>query len=158
MATSKKIERSFIELTLRWLLGGLFVYAGAIKALNPAEFANDIANYQLLPWQYAVAGAHFLPWLEIFSGFALLFGTWKSGALRVLLLLMLLFLQALVTAWLRGLNIHCGCFGRAFATSNYALLFLRDFAITFALAWLFSRDWKLRIAEEAVAENATPKL
>ena len=155
MESSKKIERLRvgrgvyrIELTLRWLLGGLFIFAGAIKAFDPTEFANDIANYQLLPWQYAVAAAHFLPWLELIAGAALITGKWLPGALRILLLLMLLFIQALVTAWLRGLNIHCGCFGRAFATSNYALLFLRDFTITFALGWLFLRDWQRRIAEE----------
>jgi len=135
------------------VLGGLFVFAGVIKALDPAEFANDIANYQLLPWRGAVGAALFLPWLEIFAGCGLVFGAWKSGALRVLILLMLAFLQALLAAWWRGLNIHCGCFGTAFATSNYALLFLRDGVILAGLGWLLWRDWRRRIAAEESAKE-----
>ncbi|MEO7931598.1 MAG: MauE/DoxX family redox-associated membrane protein [Chthoniobacterales bacterium] len=149
----EKVGTSSIEIGLRWLLGGLFVFAGVLKALDPATFADDIANYQLLPWTGAVAGAFYLPWLEIFSGVALVSGVWKSGAIRILLLLMLAFLQALFAAWLRGLNIHCGCFGQALATSNYALLFLRDAAILAGLLWLLWAEWKRRIAEEAIAEN-----
>lgn len=139
-------------IALRRLLGGLFVFAGLMKALDPAEFANDIANYQLLPWSFAVGAAFYLPWLEILAGGMLIFGTWKAGALRILILLMLAFVQALFAAWLRRLNIHCGCFGSAFATSNYALLFLRDFAILAALGWLLWEEWKKRIAEEEIED------
>ncbi len=149
----EKIGSSRMELGVRWLVGGLFIFAGVLKALDPAEFANDIANYQLLPWTGAVVGSFYLPWLEIFAGAALLFGIWKSGAIRILLLLMLAFVQALFAAWLRGLNIHCGCFGKALATSNYALLFLRDAAILGSLLWLLWAEWKRRIAEEEIAEN-----
>src|SRR3954454_8692521 len=32
------------------ILGGLFIYAGVIKALDPVQFANNIDNYKTLPW------------------------------------------------------------------------------------------------------------
>lgn len=150
---SRKITLTHLEILLRWLLGGLFVFAGVLKALDPAVFTKDIANYQLLPWEYAVGAAFYLPWLEVFAGGMLIFGPWRAGALRILLILMLGFTQALFTAWVRGLNIHCGCFGTAFATSNYALLFLRDLAILAGLGWLLWKEWQQRIAEEETAET-----
>jgi len=55
------------------VLGGIFIYAGAIKALDPIRFANDIDNYKILPWAIGVRLAFYLPWLEIFCGIALIF-------------------------------------------------------------------------------------
>ena len=158
MENRKKIESSPIEITLRWLLGALFVYAGVAKALDPAAFASDIANYQLLPWTLCAAMACYLPWLEIIAGAALISEKWSSASVRILLLLMLLFFQALLTAWLRGLNIHCGCFGRALTSSNYPLLFLRDAAIFMGLGWIFFQQWKRRIAKEEIVDPAPPGL
>lgn len=139
---------TFVESGLRWLLGGLFLFAGILKARDPARFAVEISNYQLLPWEACVAVALYIPWVEILAGFGLIVNWNRAGALRLLLLLMLIFLQALFTAWLRGLNIECGCFGRAFASSNYALLFARDLVIFAGLGWLLQREWKHRIAQE----------
>ncbi|HEX8372694.1 MAG TPA: MauE/DoxX family redox-associated membrane protein [Chthoniobacterales bacterium] len=153
----REVIASRVEVALRWLLGGLFIYAGVLKVLDPGAFAQDIANYQLVSWPVAVAGGLYLPWLEIFAGGALVFGPGRGGALRILLFLMLLFLQALFAAWMRGLNIHCGCFGTAFATSNYALLFLRDLALLTGLGWLLWREWKRRIAEEKAEEESSVK-
>ena len=45
------------------IIGGIFIYAGAIKALDPVQFANDIDNYKTLPWPISVALAFYLPWL-----------------------------------------------------------------------------------------------
>ncbi|MGA7276248.1 MAG: MauE/DoxX family redox-associated membrane protein, partial [Candidatus Udaeobacter sp.] len=53
------------------IVAGIFIYAGAIKALDPVQFASDIDNYKILPWPISVALAFYLPWLEIFCGFAL---------------------------------------------------------------------------------------
>lgn len=135
-------------LILSWLAGGLFVYAGMLKALDPAQFASDIANYQLLPWTACAAAAVYLPWVEILAGAGLILNWNRAGALRILCFLMLLFLQALITAWARGLNIECGCFGKVFATSNYFLLLLRDAAILAALGRLLLLEWKERAAAE----------
>src|SRR5437667_11977454 len=54
------------------IVGGVFIYAGAIKVLDPVQFANDIDNYKILPWTIAVGLAFYLPWLEIFCGLALI--------------------------------------------------------------------------------------
>ena len=38
-----------VQLVLRWLLGAVFVFAGALKIFDPASFATDISHYRLLP-------------------------------------------------------------------------------------------------------------
>ena len=55
------------------LAGGVFVYAGGLKLLDPPRFASDIGNYQILPWPVAVRLAFYLPWLEVLCGLALIF-------------------------------------------------------------------------------------
>ena len=102
---------------LWWIIGlivaGIFIYAGAIKALDPVQFANDIDNYKILPWPISVALAFYLPWLEIFCGFALVVRLLYRGALSILTMLILTFTLATIAAKVRGLDITCGCFGHA---------------------------------------------
>lgn len=96
---------------LRLALGLLFVFSGASKAWDPSAFAGDIANYRLTPWALTAAAALYLPWLEIVAGAGLLFCRTRGGALLILSALLVVFCGALASAWLRNLNIHCGCFG-----------------------------------------------
>ncbi len=125
---------------LRIALGVLFLYAGGRKALDPVSFLQSIENYQILPYPAAVASAFFLPYLEIFCGTALALKRLHAGALALLGALVCLFIVALLTAWLRGLNIDCGCFGLGDGKAHYGAALTRDFAILVALGFLLWRD------------------
>ena len=96
-----------------FILGGIFIYAGAIKALDPVQFANDIDNYKTLPWFFSVRFAFYLPWLEILCGLAVIFRFLYRGGLSILTGLILVFIGATIAAKVRGLDITCGCFGHA---------------------------------------------
>ncbi|PYJ45538.1 MAG: DoxX family protein [Verrucomicrobia bacterium] len=98
---------------LDFVVAGIFIYAGSIKALDPVQFANDIDNYKILPWPISVALAFYLPWLEIFCGLALIVRYFYRGALSILMALILVFTLATTAAKVRGLDITCGCFGHA---------------------------------------------
>jgi putative oxidoreductase len=102
------------------IVGGIFVYAGAIKALDPVEFAHDIDNYKILPWAIAVGLAFYLPWLEIFCGIALILRRFYLGGLSILAGLISVFVIATVAAKVRGLDITCGCFGHASKNWNFS--------------------------------------
>jgi putative oxidoreductase len=95
------------------IIGGVFIYAGATKALDPVGFANDIDNYKILPWAISVRLAFYLPWLEIFCGLALITRKLYFGGLSILAALTSVFLAATIAAKARGLDITCGCFGHA---------------------------------------------
>src|SRR5438105_11453100 len=103
----------FVWRIVEAILGGIFVYAGVLKALDPVQFANDIDNYKTLPWFINVWLAFYLPWLEIFCGLALVFRFLYRGGLSILTALIVVFIGATVAAKMRGLDTTCGCFGHA---------------------------------------------
>ncbi|MGB8352791.1 MAG: MauE/DoxX family redox-associated membrane protein [Chthoniobacteraceae bacterium] len=119
------------------VVGAIFIYAGVLKALDPARFATDIGNFKLLPWHATVLLALYLPWLEIICGIALIFRQLYSGALLLLGFLCLVFLGALGLAKARGLDIACGCFGRMLVHS-VAVSIAIDLGILAALLVLWN--------------------
>jgi putative oxidoreductase len=126
------------------IVAGIFIYAGAIKALDPVQFANDIDNYKMLPWPISVALAFYLPWLEIFCGFALIFRVFYRGALSILTALILVFTLATIAAKVRGLDITCGCFGHASQNWSFPAHLATNLGILAALLvlWLSNRSAK----------------
>jgi len=122
------------------IIGALFVYAGAIKALDPIGFANDIDNFKILPWFVGVRLAFYLPWLEIFCGLALITRCLYLGGLSILAGLTSIFIMASVAAKVRGLDITCGCFGHASKYLNFAGHLALDFILLGALIALWLRN------------------
>lgn len=122
------------------LVGGLFVYAGVVKALDPVQFGLDIDNFKILPWFISVRLAFYLPWLEILCGLALVFHFLYRGGLSVLILLVLVFIGATVAAKARGLDITCGCFGHASQHWSFPQHMAIDLVILIALITLLWRE------------------
>lgn len=121
------------------LIGGLFVFAGVIKALDPVGFANDIDNYKTLPWMIGVGFAFYLPWLEIFCGLALILRVSYRGGLSILGALTFVFIVVSLVAKARGLDISCGCFGHPGKNISFAWHLVIDFVILAALIFLIRR-------------------
>jgi putative oxidoreductase len=121
------------------IVGGIFIYAGAIKVLDPVQFAIDIDNYKILPWIISVGLAFYLPWLEIFCGLALILRRLYLGGLSILTGLVAVFLFATIAAKARGLDITCGCFGHASQNWNFPAHLAVDLAILGALLALSFR-------------------
>jgi hypothetical protein len=119
------------------ILGGIFVYAGVIKALDPVQFANDIDNYTTVPWFISVRLALYLPWLEIFCGLAVIFRFLYRGGLSILIVLIVVFIGATIAARVRGLDITCGCFGHASQHWSFPQHTAVDLAILAALVALW---------------------
>lgn len=112
------------------LLGGLFLYAGAVKADDVVAFARDVANYKILPysWNYLIAAT--LPYVEVVAGLLLVANRKVRPAALVLGGLTFIFMLALASVELRGLEIDCGCFdpgGEGHTSARAALL--RDLGI-----------------------------
>ncbi len=127
----------------RWLLflvfGGVFVYAGALKAAHPIAFLDDVRSFQLLSDPFAAWLALALPWLEILAGLAVITGLLRTGGLLCLNGLLVIFLAAILLSWWRGLDLTCGCFGSSGQISDYRQLLLRDLALLAlgTVAWRF---------------------
>lgn len=111
---------------LHLAFGSVFVYAGALKAWNPIAFLDDVRSFDMLPDPYAACFALFLPWLEIFSGLAVITDLFRKGGLLILNASLVAFLIAISISWYRGIDIQCGCFGSSDVSSNYVELIVRD--------------------------------
>jgi uncharacterized membrane protein YphA (DoxX/SURF4 family) len=137
----------------RLLLGGIFIYAGYSKIFQPnlmlqsfftlkfsilanvSNFANQVRSYQLLPAAGVYFVAHFLPPTEILLGLLLLVG-WRLRVWASLVTLILLgFITVVTRAYLLGLQIDCGCFGKPEPLTGWTVL--RDTAL-FLLALLMT--------------------
>ena len=94
-----------------WLLGGVYITAGALKIADPLAFARAIMDYDLLPETLVPAAAVLLPWVEAAAGALAIAGRWRAGALTLMAGMSAIFLAASVTALARGLSPECGCFG-----------------------------------------------
>lgn len=103
----------------RLLLGAVFLYAGIIKAVAPAEeFAYAIESYKVVPGWLALAAAYALPWLEIALGALLLASAYLRLALAATAGLLLVFEALLLSVIIRKIPVEsCGCFGSAFPMS-----------------------------------------
>lgn len=124
------------------VVGGLFVYAGAVKALDPARFAWDIFHFRLVPWTVAAGMALYLPWLEMVCGVSVMLHHANRGALWMLTMLALVFLVALVAAQARGLDVSCGCFGHGPGSSGLLTAIIRISLILAALGVLLMKGRK----------------
>jgi putative oxidoreductase len=142
--------KSFVWRIVDVIIGAIFIYAGAIKVLDPVQFANDIDNYKILPWTIAVGLAFYFPWLEIFCGLALILRRLYLGGLSILTVLVALFLVATIAAKVRGLDITCGCFGHASQNWNFPAHLAVDLAILGALLVLSFRVVSGNKLQEAV--------
>jgi putative oxidoreductase len=127
---------NFLWRTLDLIIGAIFIYAGALKVLDPVQFAHDIDHYKILPWTIGVGLAFYLPWLEIFCSLALIFRRFYRGALSILTTLVVVFLVATIAAKVRGLDITCGCFGHASQNWSFPTHLALDLGILAALAAL----------------------
>ena len=122
---------------LDFAVAGIFIYAGALKAIDPVQFASDIDNYKLLPWPVSVALAFYLPWLEILCALGLVFRFLYRGALSILTASIVVFTLATIAAKVRGLDITCGCFGHASQNWSFPSHLATNLAILAALLALF---------------------
>ena len=102
-----------VSLAARLALGAVFIAAALPKIADPGAFAWAVARYDLA-WVPAGAVAVFLPWLEMFTGLAILAASaLRRGGFAWAAVLLGGFAAVGAAALLGGLSIPCGCFSLA---------------------------------------------
>ena len=125
-----------VHFILRLVVGGVFVAAGALKIWDPSGFANDIANYRLLPDALVNLVAITLPSIEVLAGSLLIAGIWKKPSALLITGLMAVFLVGIAQAIVRHLDVHCGCFSSLEARHVGLVALAQDLTLFCAAAWL----------------------
>ena len=103
--------KQWFGLVARLVTGGVWLVAGALKLPEPAESVRAVRAYDLLPEAVVPTVGHLLPVLEVVVGLCLVLGVLTRGMGVVSALLFLAFVVGIASAWARGLEIECGCFG-----------------------------------------------
>jgi len=120
-------------LLARLIVGGVWVYAGALKVGDPAASVSAVRAYQLLPTGVAEVVGRTLPMLEIVVGACLIVGLLTRINGVVSALLQVAFVIGIASVWSRGIEIDCGCFGdggpNPDATSQYPWEIARDLGL-----------------------------
>ncbi len=131
-----------LTVAIRLVLGCVFLYAGLDKVAHPAQFAQAIFNYQILPDNLINLAALTLPWLEAVIGLGMIAAVFYPGAVTLTTALLMVFFAALLYNAARGLNVSCGCFGSGSETAPPASMgwyLLRDGALLLMSFFLLYR-------------------
>ncbi len=131
----------YLVLLARLLTGGIFIYASIHKIMDPADFAEAVRNYQMIPAHWSNFIAIVLPWIEIIVGAFLILGIQNRPSALVVTGMMAVFIVALSYAYATGLDINCGCFSTNPSSEGRitALTLMRDSSLI--LVALFILIW-----------------
>lgn len=134
---------AWVGTACRLVTGVVWVVAGALKVTDPAGSVRAVRAYDLLPEAVVPTVGHLLPLVEILLGVLLILGLLTRAASVFSALLFVAFIIGIASAWARGLQIDCGCFGGggfdADATSKYPREIARDVGLLLASMWLVVR-------------------
>lgn len=144
-----KIE-NIVVLLLRWFLGVVFIYAAVGKILDPITFAGQIDNYRILSYIFISPLATILPWVELLCGLLLIIGHWLRGASLLTVAMNLVFIIAIASAMIRGLDIDCGCFSLRAQGSQVGLRRIVEDVVFLAAATLI---WRYETGKENRGKN-----
>jgi uncharacterized membrane protein YphA (DoxX/SURF4 family) len=127
----------------RLVVGGVWLVAGLLKVSDGAASVRAVRAFRLLPEPLVPTVGHALPALEIVVGLALVLGALTRGTAVVSSLLQVAFIIGIASAWARGLEIKCGCFGNGGfdgdAASKYPWDIARDTGLLLVSLWLVWR-------------------
>mgnify|MGYP003408943332 FL=1 len=139
--------KDVLGLLARLILGGVLVYAGAVKVGKPLTSQRAVQAYDVLPYDLAGWVGLILPFAEIVLGLLLVLGLFTRLAAAISALLMAAFIVGIAQAWARGLTIDCGCFGGGgqvtAGETAYPQEIARDLGLALCGAWLWWRPASL---------------
>lgn len=132
----------YFEPVIRVALGLVFMYAGIIKIMDPIAFAGSVAAYQILPYGLNYLVAAILPWVEVLCGLLLVIGCRIRAAACLIIAMNLVFVVALASTIVRGLDIDCGCFRQGGEKTSAWVAIARDVVFIAAAVFIVGKKRK----------------
>ena len=141
--TSTKYQ-PWLTLVFRLILGGVLFVAGALKVSDPYASATSVRAYQILPVDLANLLGFVLPFAEVAIGIFLILGIWVRLNAVAGSALMAMFIIAIAQAWVRGISLDCGCFGKGglleseeLPVWNYTVEIARDIVLAAFAVYIY---------------------
>ncbi|MFQ3225186.1 MAG: putative oxidoreductase [Lentimonas sp.] len=135
-------KNTLFVLILRLVLAGIFVMAALPKIQDPIAFAVSVSAFRVVDSDLSGWVALLLPWLELVLGLGILLPAIRRTSAALIGALLLLFIVLHTSAWVRGLDISCGCFGAETGESgsDYRWLILRNALLLGATILVLRQD------------------
>lgn len=136
------IHNDYLTMLSRLVIGIMLIYASYYKVIEPASFAKSIWYYHMVPGSLINLMALILPWLELVCGLGLILGIFYDGAKVWATLMMVMFIIALSSTIVRGIDIDCGCFkaSKGATGSAWKSLVFDLVAMLFVIQMLLSKS------------------
>lgn len=123
----------------RLVMGVVFIVAGSRKIADVELAKLSVESYQILPRDIAHVVGIALPIVEIALGVLLLVGLGTRIVAVLMSVLLVAFIAAIASLWIRGINVACGCFGGSLLATerpNFGAEIGRDVLMLIATGWL----------------------
>lgn len=152
----------WVGLACRAALAIVMLYSGVEKSLSFAGTVQATKNFQILPDALAVPFGYALPIVEIAVGLLALIGLFTRAAALVDAGLMVAFIGGIISVWVRGIKIDCGCFGGGGLDEsvdgwNYFWHIVGDTALLAASLWLVVRPKTPFAVDNVLYRDLTPE-
>jgi len=109
-SVKRVVTSKYLSFAFRIYLGYFFIYASLSKIPHPAQFADAIADYRLIPFMFLNLAAVILPWIELITGLFLIIGFKSRSSVIVIGLLLIMFDVMILITMYQDAPITCGCY------------------------------------------------
>lgn len=126
-------------------MGYVWLSAGMSKLNHQLSVSQNIQGYQIFTPEWSDFLAHLIGPLEVAGGVLLILGIFLRGSSKVAFAVLVLFMVGISQAWIRGLDIDCGCFGSEPSDvpgMDYAWTLARDTFFLFLTGWTIWRPFR----------------
>lgn len=134
--TTAIFQSKYPAVTLRLLIGIIFVLSAVTKLPMHSQFIAIVESYHILPQALATSYALALPWVELLAGSFILLGIQIRQSSLIALLLAFSFLVANISSAISGESFCGSCFGEVIIIPISQALVL-DIAIIIATVYLY---------------------
>lgn len=148
------IRNRWFLLLFRLIVGGVFVWAGALKIADPLEFARSIMNFRVVTPGPAFVVALVLPWVEFLSGAFLIIGVLKRSGALLISLMLAGFIGLVGLALGRGIDTSCGCFGSLSRRADFSLILADAVLLVLAASVFLARPHRPKIPDKTRSSRA----
>jgi hypothetical protein len=141
-----KILFKYLIHTLRFILGGIFIYSAYTKIISIDTFELFIFRHEFFSWALVVIIARIIIFIELAIGISLLFNLFTKQILRFTIVLLFVFSIYLLYIIITGENIsNCNCFGTSIELSPYESLLKNIVSIILCIILFFkSIPWNTK--------------
>lgn len=125
---------------VRIIIGITFIYSSFGKIQDPAGFAKIIYGYDIFPLFSINLLALIVPFVELTSGFCILFRVAQRPAVLMINAMLVMFIAIISFNLLRGHQFDCGCFSNAVSDDPFVsniISMVRDVFLLVAAGWFY---------------------